>query len=151
MFFDQHLSVARPWKMSEQDIVEYEMDMLRFAWTQINTSSNPIDGCDYAGYMRIECFLLHYRNVIEFLGCPDAEKRRNDLSLGKQVGEESQTEIEAIAKPVRDKYQGDISRYLAHCTTQRHEIERDWKINEMYAALLPAVNSFRSALRLASF
>jgi hypothetical protein len=145
---DMDLSVARPMKMSEQATVEYELDMLRFAWERINTATaNGVT--DWYAYMYLECFLLHYRIVIQLLAAN--KPRSDDVSLATffaQVKKNKRDEIERIAKPLLRQYSDSISKYLAHCTTLRHTRDKAWRANEMYFELLPAIQLLREAFGL---
>lgn len=139
-----YLMVGRPKKASPQETIEYEINMLRFAHIQINRAAQSDDLRDHRFWMMIECFLLHYRNLIQFLS--PSGKWKDDLSLendfGEQVNEAKRIEIELIIAPLIKKYSKQISKYLAHCTRLRHELDRDWQVNEMYAELLPAIHLF---------
>jgi hypothetical protein len=133
------LEVSRPPKMSPKDTVAYECDMLRFAWEEINAATARGDA-GRAGYMRLECFLLHYRNLIQLL--TPTGQRRDDLSLttfDAQISADERDRLCRIAEPLRQRYSTQISKYLAHTTTQRHTTDVAWHPNKMYFELLPAV------------
>jgi hypothetical protein len=139
MTLNMDLNVARPMKLSEQDTVKYEWDMLQFAWKQINKAAKNGVTDQYA-YMYLECFLLHYRSLIQFLAVKG--QRNGDLSLATftaDIQKATCDEIERLAKPLREKYSDSISKYLAHCTTRRHKTDITWPANTMYCSLLPAI------------
>jgi hypothetical protein len=148
MDFDIELSVSRPMKRSAHDTVEYESDMLRFAWNEVNmAAADTVMG--QPQWMRVECFLLHYRSLIQLLDRKG--QRSDDLSLAtfdNEMSEEARDEIERVAGPLRAKYSTLISKYLAHGTVLRYTTDIAWRINEMYEALLPAIKKLREALCL---
>lgn len=140
------LEVRRPPKMSPKDTVVYECDMLRFAWKEINAATAKGDA-GQAGYMSIECFLLHYRNLIQLLTL--TPERRDDLSLttfDAQIAADERDQLCRIAEPLRQRYSKQISKYLAHTTTQRHTTDVAWHPNKMYLELLPAVQLLRERI-----
>jgi len=149
-YLGQQLCVGRPKKASPQATIEYEMKMLQFARVQIISAVQEGRASAPHFWEKIECFLLHYRNLIQFLG--GSEKRKDDLSFtadfGDQIDETLIIAIEKVVKPLVEKYSNQISKYLAHCTRLRHELDRDWYINEMYFELLPAIHLLRSAFGL---
>lgn len=101
----------------------------------------------------MECFLLHFRNLVEFLAAPDKNHRQwsDDLTLtdhfDDKVGEQLRVRIQEIATPLRS-YADLISKYLPHLTLPRHKKPQDWPANEMYFGLLPAIHLLRDALCL---
>src|SRR5690242_14522728 len=81
-------------------------------------------------WVYLEAFLLHYRNLIDFLGSENP--RSTDLhvtniwQLTNSVLPENLDEIYAKGRGLRSKYEptdaqggGRISQYLQHCTTKR--------------------------------
>jgi hypothetical protein len=59
---------VRPDKLDHADTVLYEIDMLRYASGRLIEGNwkDPRDAWVY-----LEAFLVHYRNLIEFLGKPN--------------------------------------------------------------------------------
>ena len=70
---DIALIVGRPLKTSPKDTVKYELEMLTFAWSEIN-SATGVTATGSRAWMAMECFLLHYRNLVEFLATPDGKR-----------------------------------------------------------------------------
>ncbi len=58
------LTYRRPDKLDHADTVLYEIDMLHFAVQRL--SEQKLTERD--AWVYLEAFLLHYRNLIEFLG-----------------------------------------------------------------------------------
>jgi hypothetical protein len=58
-------SYSRPRKLSDTDTVVYEIDMLRFAATKLHEGNWREER---EAWVYLEEFLLHFRNLIEFLG-----------------------------------------------------------------------------------
>jgi hypothetical protein len=120
--------------------------MLRFSldWlTKNGTTFQPEDEL----YAVLECFLLHYRNLVNFLSGKGGSS--GDLSMAAPNrwtnDDYDKAEIEAIQKmagPVYAAHSADISTYLAHCTRQRYEQSRQWQPGTMYDQLFPAIARF---------
>jgi hypothetical protein len=120
------LTLSRPPKLDHLDTVRYEIDMLRFAAYRL--AEQKLTERD--AWVYLEAFLLHYRNLIDFLGSENP--RPTDLhvtniwQLGNLVPPMEMDEIYARGRALRAKYeptkdQGGgvrISQYLQHCTTK---------------------------------
>jgi len=101
----------------------------------------------------IEGFLLHLRNLIGFFV---KEPRKTDLSIERpnqwaerpvelrehaDLTERVQQINKAHGVRRRDCYT-QISKFLQHCTTHRHEEARSWAIERIYADIEPVLNEF---------
>jgi len=141
----------RPEKLSHRQTVIYEFDMLEYCYQKLAGPSKKLTRYEQNVY--IECFLLHYQNLIDFFG---KEPTRDDLSIcrpddwrqNRQIDEQEQKNLCKDGKKVRNEYEnlpaGDtISRYLQPCTQQRTE-PKDWEENEMFNKLSPLIKGFRS-------
>lgn len=144
--------IARPSKFTNAQTILYEIDMVRFA---AGNFGSP-DG--WGSWSNLECFLLHFRNLIEFFGkqprgddlsiqkpeaiWPDAAKRPSADTL-KQLHREDLWEKYEVrdATQVNDK----ISRYLQHCTEQRVDA-KSWRVREMFEELDPLMSEFEKLL-----
>ena len=131
------------------------IDMVRFA------ASRLLRGEWESGKDRwacLECFLVHYRNLIEFLGKEQPLVQGNDLhvsNIWQRMG------IPEPAQLPRIREQGDalwakyervadrISRYLQHCTTLRTE-PKTWEVGTMNGELEPVLADVERALRRGS-
>ena len=63
---------GRPDKLSHAQTILYEIDMLKFA------AGNLEGPTPHARWRNLECFLLHFRNLIEFFG---KDSRKDNLSI----------------------------------------------------------------------
>jgi hypothetical protein len=141
---------SRPEKEDDAHTVLYEIDMLRFARSRLESSSMLGDE-----WVFLEDFLLHYRNLIELFG-----KRQigdGDLSILKperiwpgRVPEkgllDSMTRTDLWEKYDTRDNDLAISKYLHHCTEQRVEGRPPWLVNAMYEELRPTIETFESLL-----
>jgi hypothetical protein len=142
--------VSRPSKFTHAQTILYEIDMLKFAVGYFAESTGSASWCN------LECFLLHFRNLIEFFG--KTQPRPDDLSIQKpeaiwpdvatRPGAEVLTRLRR--EDLWTKYEGQgvndkISRYLQHCTEQRVE-NKNWKVREMFEELEPLMSEFENAL-----
>jgi len=137
---------CRPSKDSHISTIEYEIRMLRFSlgWlTKNGTTYQPEDEL----YAMLECFLLHYRNLVNFLSGKGGSS--GDLSMAapkrwvRRDYDESEIDvIQKMAGPVYAAHSADISTYLAHCTRQRYEQSKQWRPGTMYLELLPVISKF---------
>lgn len=131
-------------KGAHLDTVHYEIDMLEYALSRIKPDlPQPEQN------MVIECFLLHYRNLIRFFN--GKQHRNDDISIARPEvwcsrglsSEEKQT-FETIANSVDDKHFRDISKFLQHCTEVRFHVPKDWSPQKMWEELKPAIELFRN-------
>jgi hypothetical protein len=140
---------SRPAKLTHAQTILYEIDMLRFAAGNFAR----VDG--WNSWCNLECFLLHFRNLIEFFGKP--QPRQDDLSIQKPdtIWPDAATRPSAESlRPLHredlwQKYEGQvndkISRYLQHCTEERLN-DKSWKVREMFGELFPLIDQFEKAL-----
>lgn len=149
----------RPEKLSDRQTIIYEVDMLEYCYQRLITEKKPLKKLE--GHALLECFLLHYRNLIEFFGKNKDKLRSDDLSVYRpqdwagnlKIGEDQIKTL--VAKEACEEYEGrdergerrkdTISRYLQHCTKQRTE-SKDWPVEEMYDKILPSIEGFRHLL-----
>jgi len=126
---------SRPAKLNDADTVLYEIYMLRFSARRLVREQweEPQDAWVY-----LEAFLLHYRNLIEFLGKPK-ETRDDDLLLTNIWGYVNEPYPKELAKiqaegaklfAEYERVEDRISKYLQHITTKRTEA-KDWFIDVM--------------------
>ncbi len=71
-------SVSRIDKAEHYQTVLYEIDMLRYSYSQILTPPDAAKDADVWAYL--ESFLVHYRNMLDFVG--KAVASNTDLTLG---------------------------------------------------------------------
>lgn len=149
---------SRPDKMTHMQTVLYEIDMLRYAagHLQKQTFDNRFQECAY-----IECFLVHYRNMLEFFG---REPKRDDLSVlraevlwrdrdGNVVAPVPEKALrDLFNRPLWEKYEDreatgnqTISRYLQHCTEQRI-VPHGWTVDEMMRDLQGTLREFEKLI-----
>jgi hypothetical protein len=135
------LFFSRPEKLDHKDTVLYEIYMLRF-------TAQELDGrTERDAWVYLEGFLLHYRNLIDFLG--NESSRNDDLhvttiwELMKLKAPADLSELHEEGKRLRKKYEpsnkeggGRISQYLQHCTEKRVD-PKDWFVAEMMAEIEP--------------
>jgi hypothetical protein len=143
---------SRTVKESHLDTIHYELSMLNFCGGQLDKLSRAGQRALFNAFL--ECFLLHYRNVMEFLSGNHHRKAKkpgetSDLSTadpkpwaGRELSPEELAEIQTPAKTIDVKYSKDISQYLQHCTERRFAEDRFWKYGEMFAELRPAIQAF---------
>jgi hypothetical protein len=130
----------------------YEIDMVRFAGSRLLRGKWESEKDQWA---RLESFLVHYRNLIEFLGKDEGEIRAGDLHvsniwkiLGVQVPPDF-PRIRVEGAKLWTKYErvnDRISRYLQHCTTQRTQV-KSWEVGTMNRELESVLPEVEKALR----
>ena len=93
----------------------------------------------------MECFLLHYRNLIEFVGKEQGHVHKTDLHLSnlwKKIQRKLPADLAQLhteGRKLWEKYErvdDRISRFLQHCTTLRTEF-KEWEVGTMYNELEP--------------
>jgi hypothetical protein len=144
--------IARPSKFTHAETILYEIDMVRFA----AGSFGEADGL--SSWRNLECFLIHFRNLIEFFG---KEPTRDNLSIQRPEtvwpDEATRPSAEELRQLFRDdlwdKYEvrepndvnDKISRYLQHCTEQRVN-GKNWRVREMFEELDRVMSEFEKLL-----
>lgn len=132
---------SRPDKLTHTQTILYEIDMFRFA-------ARNFRGDAPATWQNLECFLLHFRNLIEFFG--KLLTGDDTLSVLKPAtftaNHEEQEELKKLHRnDLWRKYEVDrtdtISRYLQHCTEER-VINKTWKVREMFSEVSPLLEQF---------
>jgi hypothetical protein len=147
--FDPTEMFWREEKDSHIKTIVYEIRMLRFSlsWLVKNgTQYRPEEEL----YAVLECFLLHYRNLVNFLSGKGGSSGDLSISAPNQWvdGKYDETEAAAIKKiagPVYTAHSPDISTYLAHCTKKRYEQSKKWQPGKMYDELAPAIVKFEES------
>src|ERR1700730_14544858 len=123
---------SRPDKLSDAETILYEIFMVRFAAKRLRDGVEfKPDECVF-----LECFLLHYRNLIEFLGKEDRQKTDLRLSnIWERIGRPEPAQL-AIIREQGIKLWNDyecnenkISRYLHHCTMYRTQ-SKSWEVSK---------------------
>jgi len=140
------LIFSRPKKLDHVHTIHYEIDMLRFSIGRLAEGTLT----ERDAWVYLESFLLHYRNLIDFLGAESP--RRGDLHitniwrLGGLPEPANLNEIHANGKKLRAQYEpsdeqggGRISQYLQHCTEKRIDF-KDWEISTMYDEIEPLLS-----------
>jgi len=140
------LIYSRPNKLDHAATVRYEIQMLRFTYQQL--AEQKLTERD--AWVYLESFLLHYRNLIDFLG--NERPRPGDLhitniwTLVNLIGPANLNEIHLNGKKLRARYEpsdaqggGRISQYLQHCTEKRIDF-KDWEISTMYDEIEPLLS-----------
>jgi len=132
-------------KDSHVETIWYEIDMLRYVYKTLSSSTEP--GFVAAKNLLIEGALLHYRNLIRFFSGQNA--RPNDLSTARpevwsddNLTKHDLNEMCKIGIILDKKYFKDISKYLQHVTVERYSDPKGWDLPEMYARLEPALVAF---------
>ena len=142
-----HMVFSRPEKLSHADTLRYEINMLRFAAGRL--AEQRLEERD--AWIYLEAFLLHYRNLIEFLG--NDKPRDTDLhvltfwELTGLAAPEDLDRIHAEGKALWARYEprddqggGRISQYLQHCTTRRVEA-KEWPVSRMISEIEPLLQA----------
>ena len=140
------LVFSRPDKINHIDTIRYEIDMLRFSAQRL--AEKTLTKRD--AWVYLEAFLLHYRNLIDFLG--SERPRDTDLhvtniwELANTTPPETLNEIYAKGQKLRAQYEptdaqggGRISQYLQHCTTKRIDA-KDWEVSAMFNDIEPLLS-----------
>jgi len=146
---------SRPPKLEHPDTIHYEISMLRYAALQLD--SNLVDR---DAWVHLEAFLLHFRNLIEFLGNDNI--RPGDLRItniwdligatppARLAGINAEgTLLFAKYEPSDKAGGGRISQYLQHCTEKRID-DKQWEVSTMMKELEPLLREVEQSLPKAS-
>jgi len=146
------LIFSRPKKLGHIDTIHYEIDMLRFATKRLVEEKLT----ERDAWVYLEAFLLHYRNLIDFLGMENP--RTTDLhvttiwQLTNLSPPATLNEIHAKGRILREQYEPSdaqggsrISQYLQHCTTKRIDA-KDWEVGTMFNEIEPLLSDVETHL-----
>jgi hypothetical protein len=124
--------------------------MLRFCFERLPEKNRA----EKEKYLHLEAFLLHYRNLIEFLA-GSHRHRKGDLCTAKpktwlcrEPSPSELTALRAISAPAINLYNehwDQISKYLQHCTSVRAERDRFWDAELMMKKIDPIIAEFERA------
>ncbi len=143
---------SRPDKLTDAQTILYEIDMVRFAASRFLRGKweSEKDRCAC-----LECFLVHYRNLIEFLGKEQPLVQGTDLhvsNIWQRLGVPEPAQLPKVREQgdkLWAKYErvpDRISRYLQHCTTLRTE-SKSWEVGTMNGELEPLLAEVEKSLR----
>jgi hypothetical protein len=148
------ITYSRPDKLNHADTILYEIDMLRFAAGRLVEGEwrHPRDAWVY-----LEAFLVHYRNLLEFLGKPNPSNTDLHVTtiwpLVNLAPPATIKEIHAKGTKLWNEYEprdaqggGRISQFLQHCTTKRIEF-KNWRIDTMNGQIEPLLMEVEKNLR----
>jgi len=146
-------AISRSTKQSHLDTIHYEIAMLNFCGKQLDTHRAG-EQETYFKYAFLECFLLHYRNLIDFFSGKHHRQAKGlngtaDLSTmnampwaGRDLTESEKGRLQAPAAKLDEEYCKEISQYLQHCTERRFSEGREWCCRDMYRELEPTISEF---------
>jgi hypothetical protein len=146
-------------KKTPLQTIGYEVDMFRHCArtlahkkARFQKTAAKEDAAEY--YLGLEGFLLHLRNLVAFL----TNRRPESTDLGinrpkdwaeRSVEQPEYSDLIKSAKAIDRKYGAEdstcydqISKFLQHCTTHRHEQDRDWDVEQIFADLDPVLEAF---------
>jgi len=136
---------ARPKKANHLETILYEIDMLDYCFQKLR--GRPVDWGPGDGYVYLECFLLHYRNLLDFFR---GKPKDDDLSIIRpkawapwKVSQQDSAKLKSDGAKLAGKHYHELSKYLQHCTTQRHTDDKEWDDEAMYNELKPILTRFR--------
>lgn len=140
---------SRPSKESHEGTIHYEAQMLRHCAGQLRTlrETDATQSQRKEVVVYLECFLLHYRNLAQFLSGKGGSSK--DLRITnsrkwspRQLTREETGQVTTAAVKTYEKYCHDISTYLSHCTRQRYEKQKSWEPKKMLTDIEPAIKAF---------
>lgn len=135
---------SRPTKDNPIDIIIYEIDMLNRSYEEF-FKCNSSDIFFKNAYL--ECYLLHYRNLIEFFG--RTERIGQKLSIRKPQNWlmrslSSEEEYFASGKVLYSEFFVNISNFLSHTHIVRSQEKLSWDVKEMHEKISPLISSFEA-------
>lgn len=139
-------------KATHADTVLYEIDQLRFTAQRLFREQWEDHG---DAWVYLESFLVHYRNLIEFLGRPNPRpddvhitniwklaRKAQPTNLKKIMADGTKLWNECEPRVGDDK----ISKYLQHCTMKRIDF-KEWYIDVMAQKIEPLLVEVQKHLR----
>jgi len=136
-------------KESNRDTITYEIDMFDFCARRLcELSDSRADGADQDVYL--EAFLVHCRNLSRFFS-GNGPKRETDLTCKEPEKWADRVFDGARLRGLVEKaglfdeaHHANISQYVQHCTTMRHERRMEWDVHRMYREMDAPITEFES-------
>ena len=107
----------------EKDVFKSDIDVLYYEFRMLNQIPLFADGNWAKDNAQIESFLLHARNLIEFLHCDGHLK----CSSFRDKDNKTIAPIKFISKDNIQK----INEHLSHISSTRRKVKLGWKIKEL--------------------
>jgi len=140
-------------KEDDLDTIRYEINMLDYSYVRyIELERKPgIERGDVNAFL--ECFLLHYRNLIEFFSSKKPREDGTDLRIGKPlIGMATRVPLEMTKKLTRDElckeHWKNLSVFLDHCTIYRARDPKTWNVGAMYQQLNSTLADFEKITKM---
>ncbi len=118
--------------------------MLDFCFQKTQGENSELEG-----YLALEGFLLHYRNLLEFFS---GKHKSSDLSTydartwaGRELTDAEKAAFVEPSHKLNAEYFRAISTFLQHCTRARHEEAQGWDVDKMKQAMDLVTTEFRRA------
>src|SRR5258708_10974276 len=139
-------------KKTQLDTIQYEISMLGFVYTTLSERNEKMP--EPHRNLFIEGFLLHYRNIVEFMSGAKHRAGKNgktaDISTaapqvwaGQALSAGELAALQAPARVLESTYFEDISQFLHHCTERRVVEFKEWDLDKMYKEIEPVLSKFR--------
>lgn len=134
-------------KESHLDTVRYEIDMLGYSLKRWRETGVEFDAGDRNSFL--ECFLLHYRVLLEFLS--GIHNKPTDLIISRpqvwamrKVDLQETSSLQKRSKALHKSYHSKISKFLQHCTRARADIPHKWYPETMYTEIQEILSEFET-------
>ncbi len=127
-----------------QNSVLYEANMMALAARA--TATYPKGSFEYN--MAVECFLVHFRNMREFLFPPTEawnSRKRNDDVIAHDYQDSWKHTISDWTECSADE-KNRIDKLLAHISYSRRNLDHSWPIAKMTRAIFACLRQFISGL-----
>lgn len=119
-------------EQASEGAVSYEWDRLRFCAAVVSVA-DPGRFHD----VFLEGFLLHYRNVLDFLS-PRPSARGSDILASDFVEG-------FVSKSAPVEYRGAIDKHLAHLSRERLTNKQEWPVSKMLDQIERSWTEFKDA------
>jgi len=111
--------IATPSKRDELDVLFYEIEMLNKSFLLKINSKNMLENC------RIESFLIHARNLIDFL--EDHKMNKDDILCSNFIDKDEKN-IKKVNISIPWQIKRGINKHLSHLTLQRTKEKLSWNM-----------------------
>jgi len=125
-------------------LVQYEIDMLLFTYSKLGI----VDQLEHNVYL--ESFLIHVRNLIEFL--VNERRHQDDVMLEDFLNDNSKIQIiNKLVKSFFNKTEMDrIHKMLAHISYERINLKGKWNVGDYFQTIYRALNEFVESLSISN-
>ena len=127
--------------------VNYEIDMFKALTSHFQKSQKGIPDDTLQNNAYVESFVLHLRNLIDFLYAPRNPKQPDDMRADDFVKDAVEwNKVRPAKTPLLRDAEMRVDKLAAHLTYARVELSKKWRYPDIYSDLSKVLQRFHDHL-----